>query len=119
MARIVKFTGTVEWPLEDGQPAAKLPLACELTYTSSLQLEKVFATTVVDEVIALPMISAKFLVLKALTNDVSVKLNGGAEGIVIKAGTGFMLVWNADGAITGLKVSVATVPATLKGYAFA
>lgn len=119
MARTVKFSGNVEWTLEDNQTAAKMPLACELSYTSSLQIEKVYTAVVTDEVIALPMASAKFLVLKALTNDVTIKLNNSTTDIPIKAGTGFVLIWNPDGAITSLKVSIGVAPATLKGYAFA
>lgn len=119
MARTLQFTGELNWPLEDGKQAAKLPLSMSLGYTSVLHLEKVFAAPVVDEAVTLPMASAKFLLLQANTEDLDVKINGSTTPITLKAGTGFLLVWNEDGAITSLSISAATVPATLKGYVFA
>lgn len=119
MARTLKFTGEMEWPLEDGKQAAKLPLTMSLVYTSALAIEKVYAAPVADEVLALPMTSAKFLLLQALTDDVDVKVNGSANAITLKAGDGALLVWNPDGAVTGVTVTVATSPASLKGFAFA
>jgi hypothetical protein len=119
MARTLTFFGTLQWPLEDGQQAAKAVLSTSLVYTSAMAIEKLYSSAVTDEVIALPMASAKFLLLQATGNDIDVKLNGNANAITIKASTGFILVWNSDGAITGVTITVATVPATLKGYAFA
>jgi hypothetical protein len=119
MARTLKFTGTLEYPLEDGQQAAKAALSVSLAYTSALSIEKVFGTVATDEVVALPMTNAKFLLLQATGNDIDVKLNDSTEVITLKAGAGFIVVWGSDGAISGIKVTVATVPATLKGYAFA
>lgn len=119
MARTLSFTGELSWPLEDGKQAAKTNLTASLVYTSALMIEKQFSVAATDEVVALPMASAKLLLLQAVTADVEVKLNGGDEAVTIKAGTGFMLVFNSDGAITNLKVSTTTVPATLRGYAFA
>ena len=118
MARTLTFTGTMTWPLEDGQQAAKLVVSSSLVYTSVLAVEKVFASTIVDEAIALPMTSAKFLLVKALTNDIDVKLNGAATAITVKAGAGFLLVQNDDGAITAMTVSNAVAPATVEVYAF-
>lgn len=118
MARTLSFSGEVTWPLEDGKQAAKVNLAASVVYASALHIEKVYSTVVTDEVVALPMASAKFLLLQALTNDISVKLNNDTVALVIKAGTGFILVFG-DGAITGLKVTTSTVPATLKGFVFA
>lgn len=118
MARTLKFTGEMEWPLEDGKQAAKLPLSMQLVYTSAMHIEKVFSAPVVDEVVMLPMASAKFLLLKAETDDIDVKVNSGTA-ITLKASDGFMVVWNADGGITALTVTVAASPASLKGYAFA
>lgn len=119
MARTLTFTGSMSWPLEDGGQAAKLAFSVSLVYTSILALEKVFSAPVVDEAIALPMASAKFLVMKARTEDVTVKLNGAAAAITLKGGAGFMLVQNPDGAITGVTVSAAVAPATLELYAYA
>jgi hypothetical protein len=119
MARTLQFSGTMTWPLEDGGQAAKLALTVSLVYTSMLALEKVYAAPVADEAVALPMTSAKFMLLKATTNDVDVKLNGSANAITLKAGAGFLLVQNDDGAVTALTVTVATAPATLEGYVFA
>jgi hypothetical protein len=120
MARTLTFTGELSWPIEDGKQAAKVALSASLVYTSALHIEKVYATTVMDEAVDLPMTSAKFLLLQASgTENISVKLNGSAQAIVLKAGSGFILVQNPDGAITGLTVTVAAQPATLKGFAFA
>lgn len=119
MARTLQFTGSMLWPLEDGGQAAKLNLSAALNYTSALAIEKVYASTVTDEVVALPMTSAKFLLLRAKTNDVEVKLNGAANAITLKADSGFLLVQNDDGAITGMTVTTTTAPATLEGYVFA
>lgn len=119
MARTLLFTGEMQWPLDDGKQAAKHNLNVSLTYTSSLAIEKVFAAAVTDEAVALPMASAKFLLLEATGNDISVKLNGAATSIILKAGAGFILVWSSAGAITEVTVTVTTVPATLKGYIFA
>lgn len=119
MSRTLSFTGEMAWPLEDGKQAAKLPLAVSLAYTSALAIEKVFAAPVTDEVVTLPMTSAKFLLLQATTENIGVKLNGNSNAITLKAGDGFVMIWNADGTITGLTVTAATVPATLKGYVFA
>ena len=119
MARTLKFTGTLEYPLEDGQQAAKAALSVSLAYTSALSIEKLYAVVATDEVVALPMTSAKFLLLQATGNDIDVKLNNSTAAITLKAGAGFIVVWNSEGAITGIKVTVGTVPATLKGYAFA
>lgn len=118
MARTLSFTGELNWPLEDGKQAAKLALAASIPYTSALHLEKVFSGVVSDDPVVLPMASAKFLLLQALTNDITVKLNGASTSITLKAGTGFVLLFG-DGIITGLTVSTGTVPATLKGFAFA
>ena len=119
MARTLTFAGELNWPIEDGKQAAKLALSTSLAYTSAFAIEKVYASTVTDEAIALPMTSAKFLLLQATTEDIDVKLNGAANAISLKASAGYLLVWNQDGAVTGITVTVATAPATLKGYAFA
>lgn len=119
MARTLTFTGTLTWPIEDGKQAAKTEQSVSLLYTSAFHVEKVYSGAVVDEALDLPMTSAKFLLLQATGNDVDVKLNGNANAVTLKADSGFLLVWNADGTITGVTVSVTTVPATLKGYAFA
>lgn len=119
MARTLTFTGTMQWPIQDGKQASKLDLSVSLVYTSMLALEKVYASVVTDEAVVLPMASAKFLLLKATTNDVDVKLNGASTAITLKAGGGFLLIQNDDGAVTALTVTTATAPATLEGYAFA
>jgi len=118
MARTLQFTGEMQWPLEDGKQAAKLPLSVALNYTSVLTIEKVFAAGVVDEAITLPMSSAKFMLLQASGESVTVKLNGAATAINLKADGGFVMVWNADGAITSLTLTVTLVPATFKAYLF-
>lgn len=118
MARTLKFTGTLEWPLEDGGQAAKLAIASTLVYTSALHIEKVFSAPAVDEVVALPMASAKFLLLQAETADVDVKINAGTA-ITLKAGAAYIIVQNDDGNVTALTVSAAVAPATVKGWAFA
>ena len=119
MARTLQFAGELTWPLEDGKQAAKTNLSASLVYTAALLLEKQFSVAAVDEVIALPMASAKFVLLQATTADVNVKLNDSAEDIVIKAGTGWVMLYGSDGVVTSIKVSTTTVPATLKVYAFA
>ena len=119
MARTLSFTGELSWPLEDGKQAAKTNLTASLVYTSALMIEKQFSVAATDEVVALPMASAKLLLLQAVTADLEIKLNDSAETITLKAGAGWLLVYNPDGTITGVKVSTTTVPATLKGYAFA
>lgn len=120
MARTLTLTGEMNWPIEDGKQAAKVALSVSLTYTSALHIEKVFAAPAADEALVLPMTSAKFLMLQATgTEDVSVKLNSSTVALTIKAGTGFMLLYNPDGMITGITVTVVTAPATLKGFAFA
>jgi hypothetical protein len=118
MARTLTFAGTLDWPLEDGLQAAKKTLAVSLAYTAALSVEKIFAATVVDEAVTLPMTSAKFLLLQAETNDLTVTLNGGTSIHTLKAGAGFLMLWNSDGDVTGLTVSAAVAPATLKGYIF-
>jgi len=119
MARTLSFAGELSWPLEDGKQAAKTNFNLSLVYTASLQLEKVYSVTATDEALSLPMASAKFLILQALTADIEIKLNNSTTAITLKAGAGWLMVYNPDGAITGVKVSTTTVPATLKGYAFA
>lgn len=120
MARTLAITAEMSWPLEDGKQAAKVDLGLSLSYTSVLHIEKVYASTVTDEAVELPMASAKFLLLRAIgTEDVQVKLNGNANALTLKAGAGYVLVYNPDGAITGVTVTVATQPATLQGWAFA
>lgn len=119
MARTLLFTGEMQWPLDDGKQAAKHNLSVSLNYTSNLALEKVYAAAVTDEAVTLPMASAKLLLLEATGNDIDVKLNNASEVITLKAGAGFIMVWSSAGAITALKVTVTTVPATLKAYMFA
>lgn len=119
MARTLLFTGEMQWPLDDGKQAAKHNLSISLNYTSNLAIEKVFAAAATDEAITLPMANAKFLLLEATGNDIDVKLNGAATVVTLKAGAGFILVWSSAGAIDEVTVTVATVPATLKGYIFA
>jgi hypothetical protein len=109
----------MQWPLEDGKQAAKLDLAVSLDYTSVLAVEKVYSAPVADEALDLPMASAKFLLIQAESEDLDIKLNGAANAITVKAGTGFLFIYNPDGAITGVTVTAATAPATLKGYVFA
>ena len=119
MARTLTFTGTLNWPIEEGQQAAKATFSTSLVYTSALAIEKVYSEGVTDEVVTLPMTSAKFLVLRAKDNDIDVKVNGSTAAITLKGNGGALIVDNADGAITGLTVTIFTVPATLEGYAFA
>lgn len=119
MARTLSFSGTMQWPIQDGKQAAKLDVSVSLDYTSVLALEKVYSAPVADEVITLPMASAKFLLMQAKTADVEVKVNGSANAITLKAGSGFLLIHNPDGAITAVTVTVAAAPATVEGYAFA
>jgi hypothetical protein len=120
MARTLAITSEMSWPIEDGKQAAKVDLGISFTYTSSLHVEKVYAAPVTDEALTLPMASAKFLVLRALgTEDVQVKLNGNANALTLKAGDGYVLVYNPDGAVTALTVTTAAAPATLQGWAFA
>jgi len=119
MARTLTFTGEMSWPLEDGKQAAKANVSISLAYTSSISTEKVFSGTVTDEAVALPMASAKFMMIRAKTEDISFKVNGGDQPIILKGDAGFFLVYNPDGAITALTVTVATSPASLEFYAFA
>jgi hypothetical protein len=120
MARTLALTAELNWPIEDGKQAAKIDLGLSMTYTSSLHIEKVYASTVTDEVLELPMTTAKFLILRAIgTEDVQVKLNGNANAITLKAGAGYVMIYNPDGTITGVTVTVAAQPATLQGWAFA
>lgn len=119
MARTLTFSGTLNWPLEDGTQAAKATVSTSLVYTSALAIEKVYSSVVTDEAVTLPMASAKFLLLRAKDNDIDVKLNGSAQAITLKGNGGAMIIDNADGAITALAVTTSTVPATLEGYAFA
>jgi hypothetical protein len=120
MSRTLTFTGELNWPIEDGKQAAKVALTSSLSYTSAFHIEKLYAATATDEAIELPMTSAKFLILRATgTEDVQVKLNGNANALTLKAGSGYVLIDNPDGAVTALTVTVATAPATLQGFAFA
>jgi hypothetical protein len=120
MARTLALTSELSWPLEDGKQAAKVDLGLSFTYTSSLHIEKVYAAPVTDEVLELPMTSAKFLLLRSIgTGDVQVKLNGNANALTLKAGEGYLLLYNPDGDVTGVTVTVAAQPATLQGWAFA
>lgn len=120
MTRTFTLTGEMNWPIEDGKQAAKVTLAVSLAYTSALHIEKVYAAPVTDEVVVLPMASAKFMMLQALeTEDVQVKLNGNANALTLKAGEGFVVLYNPDGAVTALTVTTAAAPATLQGFAFA
>lgn len=119
MARTLSFSGTLSWPLEDGQQSAKVVLSTSLAYTSALYIEKLYTSTATDEDVALPMTAAKFMLLQAQTADITVKLNGSTTTIALKAGTGYVLVNNSDGTIDEIKVTVAAAPATLKGYLFA
>jgi hypothetical protein len=119
MARTLQFSGTLTWPLEDGKQAAVHSLAFSLVYASALYVEKPYSVAAVDEDVALPMTSAKALLVEAGQADLQVKLNSSTVAITVKAGTGFMLIVNPDGAITGVKVSTTAVPATLKMYVFA
>lgn len=118
MARTLSFTGTMTWPLESDGQAAKVTVNSSLVYASAMAIEKVYSATVVDEVIDLPMSSAKFVLLRAKTADVDVKLNGAATAVTLKADAGYLILYNGDGSLTGLTVSVATAPATLEGYLF-
>lgn len=118
MARTLSFSGELTWPMEDGKQAAKLPLVLSLPYVSVVHVEKVYAAPVADEAIDLPMATAKFLLIQATGEDITVKINGAASGIAVKAVTGFMLIWNEDGAITDVTVTITGVPATLKAYIF-
>ena len=119
MARTLTFAGELTWPLEDGKQAAKHNLAISLAYTAALYVEKPFSVTAIDEVIDLPVASAKLLLIEAGSADLQIKLNNSTIAITVKTGTGFILIHNPDGAITGVKVSTTTVPATLKMYVFA
>ena len=119
MPRTLQFAGELTWPLEDGKQAAKTNISASLVYTSALMIEKQFSIPAVDQPLALPMASAKFVLLQATTADVNVKLNDSAEDIVIKASTGWVMLYGSDGVVTSIKVSTTTVPATLKIYAFA
>lgn len=120
MARTLALTSELSWPLEDGKQAAKVSLSLSMTYTAAMHIEKVYASTVTDEALELPMASAKFLILRVTgTEDVQVKLNGNANAIPLKAGAGYLLIQNPDGAVTGITVTVATQPTTLQGWAFA
>jgi len=119
MARNLTVTAEVEWPLEDGKQAGKIPLAISLAYTSNLNYEKLFAAPVADEAVTLPMTSAKFLLLRATGNDITAKLNANTNALTLKKDTGFVMVWCSDGTVTAMTVTVATQPATLKVLAFA
>lgn len=120
MARTFTLTGELSWPIEDGKNAAKVDLAVSLAYTQALHIEKIYAAPVTDEAVVLPMTSAKFLFLQALgTEDVQVKINGNANAHTLKAGDGFLLIYNPDGDVTALTVTTAAAPATLQGWAFA
>lgn len=120
MPRTLAITSEMSWPIEDGKQAAKVDLGLSFTYTSVLHIEKVYTTTVTDEALTLPMASAKFLLLRSIgTEDIQVKLNGNANALTLKAGDGYLLVYNPDGAVTSITVTTAAQPATLQGYAFA
>lgn len=120
MARTLSVTTTMNWPVQDGKNAAQLVLTTSLTYTQMLVIEKVYSSPVAGEAITLPMTSAKFLILQSLgTEDVEVFINGSTDSIMLKAGDGYVVVQNPDGAVTSLEVTVAAEPATLQGYAFA
>jgi hypothetical protein len=108
----------MEWPLEDGQQASKLPFSFSLEYTDQNSIEKTYTATVADEVIPIPA-STKALVLRAKTNDVDIKLNGASTVITLKAGAGYLIITNPDGNITGVTATVTTATAVLEGYAFA
>lgn len=119
MARTLGFSGEMEWPLEDGKQAAKLDLLESLVYTQAFHVEKLYAAPVTDEVLVLPMASAKFILMQAKTADVQFKLEGNANALTLKAGDGFFAFWNEDGAVTAMTVTAATAPASLVVFAYA
>jgi hypothetical protein len=119
MARTMIITATMEWPLENGQQASKLPLTFNLEYTDQNSLEKTYAAPISNDPIPLPTNGAKAIVLRAKTADVDVKINGSATSIKLKAGNGFIIITNGDGNVTSLTATVVTAPAKLEGYAFA
>jgi hypothetical protein len=104
--------------MEDGKQAAKIPVSSSLVYEEALAIENKYTGTVTDETVTLPMATAKFLLVRCSGENVSVKLNGGGA-ITVTKGTGFIMLWSSDGAITALSVTVASVPATLKVLTFA
>jgi hypothetical protein len=120
MARTLTLTAEMSWPIEDGKQAAKADFNISLAYTTAMHIEKPYAGTVTDEALDLPASSIKFLLLQSVgTEDIEVKLNGNSNALTLKAGDGYILVYNPDGDITAVTVTVGTAPATLKGYAFA
>ena len=119
MSRTLTFAGTLTWPLEDGKQAAIHSLAISMTYTAALYVEKPYSVAAIDEVVELPVASAKMLLIEASGADLQIKLNNSTVALTVKTGAGFILIHNPDGAITGVKVSTTTVPATLKMYVFA
>jgi hypothetical protein len=122
MARELKVTATVEWPMVAGQQAMKIPLAVALTYEEAVAIENKYASPVTDEAVTLPMTTAKFLLVQCTGENASIKINGGGAIPITKTvGTtgGFAMVWSNDGAITALSVTLAAAPATVTILAFA
>ena len=119
MARQLLMDATIQWPLETDKQPAKVPLSVALTYTSEMSVEKVYAAPVADEAVALPMASAAFLLVRAVDNDIDVKLNASANAITVEADGGFIMIWNPSGTVTAMTVTIVTSPATLKVLAFA
>ncbi len=117
MARTLTVSAEVQWPMEDGKQAAKIPLVTSLVYEEAVALENKYTGAVTDEAVTLPMTTAKFLLVRCSGENVSVKLNGGGAITVTKS-TGYIMLWSSDGAITSLSVTITSVPATLKILAF-
>lgn len=118
MARTVTFTGSMVWPLENGQQASVLPLTFSLEYSDQTAREKTYSAVVTDDPVPLPTNGAKFLIARAKTADVAVKINGSTTPVVLKAGSGFLVIANGDGNVTSLTATVAVAPAKLEMYAF-
>lgn len=118
MARELKVTATVEWPMVAGQQAMKIPLSVALAYEEAAAIENKYASPVTDEVVTLPMATAKFLLVQCTGENASIKANGGGAINITKA-TGFAMVWSNDGAITSLSITLAAAPAVVTILAFA
>jgi len=112
------ISGTIAFPLANEASPPSRSFTASLVYTEKVTKDLVITGAQSDVSLLDGIADAKVAWVECVSGTGTIKDNGAATGVVIKAGTGWYSWFNPDGGLTALTVTT-TADATFRIYAFA
>lgn len=110
MTKTLKISGSLTFPVEEGQTPAPVDLTLSFVFTQTADLDLSYAAVTTDDDVSLGTMSsggAKLLLIKSSTGGCTIKLNGSSTSLSIGT-TGYMLYTSpSGGVVTSLSITTA------------